>query len=138
MINTQKILKELRQEYKNQKVAFEQAGTNLNLFAKTLSFSTSKNTVTQTVSGSSFSYEDLERVIVTLDTASGSNTLAKLEISGDYDTVPIVRRVPYSGGARWVITTSPKLAGGNWSSTNYNFVAQTLVNGTLSARMIWS
>lgn len=136
--DTQKILKQLRQEYHAQKVAFEQAGANINLFTKSVNFSTQQNLVSQTQSGSTFSYPGEERVVVTLTTNSGSNTLAKLEVSGNYDTVPIVRRVPFSGGAKWVVTSSPRLVGGNWASTTYTFVVQTLVNGTLSAKMIWS
>lgn len=136
-MDTQSKLEELKQEVRALKVAFQQSATKLNLITKQISFSTSKNTITQSSGGYDFSYEGQERVVVTLDTASGANTIAKLEISGNFDFAPIVRQVPYLGGARWVVSNSPKLSGTTWSATTYEFVAQTLVNGTLSAKMIW-
>lgn len=132
-MNTSKKLRELRQEAQALKLAFAQAATKLSLFSKEFTFSTSENI--QTTGGITVSGQ--ERVVVTLTTRVGANTIAKLEVSGDYATVPIVRRVPFSGGARWVVTAPPKLSGGNWQATNYRFVVQSLVNGTLSARMIW-
>lgn len=131
------IIHELRREYQEQKVAFERSATQFNLFTKTLNFATSANICRYSEGGISFDYEDNERVVVTLSTSSGANTLAKLEISGDFSTPPIVRRVPYSGGARWIVSNTPRDLRGSWAATNYTFVVQTLVNGTLSARMIW-
>lgn len=134
MLTTSKIIKDLRQEYHAQKAAFEQSASNILLYTKSINFSTSQNEWTFYEQGGSFTSNEPERVVVTLATNTGSNTLAKLEISTD-GAAPIVRRVPFSGGARWVVT-APAKAG--WSATNYNFVVQTLVNGTLTAKMIWS
>lgn len=131
------IIKNLRQEYHALKVSFAASANNIPLVAKTLNFATSKNACRYSSGGIAFNYEDNERVVVTLDTSTGSNTLANLEISGDFTTPPVVRRVPYSGGARWIVMTAPKYSGGNWTATNYHFQVLTLVNGTLSAKMIW-
>lgn len=136
--STQQILSRLRREHKALKMAFEATATKVTLITKTLSFSTSKNACRQTSGGIGFDYEDNERVVLTLDTPSGANTIAKLEIDGNYTELPIVRRMPYSGGARWVISNAPRYSGGAWASTTYNFTVQTLINGTLSAKMIWS
>ena len=137
MITTQILLKKLRNEYWALKMAFEAAATNVKLTTKTLTYTTSKNACHWSDSGFNFDYEDNERVVVTLATSSGANTLAKLEISGNYTELPIVRRVPYSGGARWIVSNAYRISGGAWAATTYNFTVQTLVNGTLSAKMIW-
>ena len=137
MITTQILLKQLRREYWALKMAYEATATNIKLTTKTLQFSTSKNACHQSGGGISFDYADNERVLLTLDTPSGANTIAKLEISGNYTDLPIVRRVPYAGGACWVVSNAPLTSGGAWQSTTYNFTVQTLVNGTLSAKMIW-
>lgn len=130
----QNIIKRLRQEYNALKVAFQTAGSRLALSTRTLSFSTSRNSVTE----NGFTYDDLERVVVTFEATSSANTLAKLELSGDYETLPIVRRVPYSGGARWVITTNSRVDSSfNWATTTYRFTVHSLAPGTLSAKMIW-
>lgn len=138
MITTQILLKQLRREYWALKMAFAATATSIKLTTKTLQFSTSKNACRQSGGGIAFDYEDNERVLLTLDTPSGANTLAKLEISGNYTELPIVRRVPYAGGAAWVVSNAPRYASGSWAATTYNFTVQTLVNGTLSAKMIWS
>lgn len=129
-------LRNIRRELQAQKSAFERGASTLNLYTKTLTYSTKKNACRWQDSGSTFNYEDNERVIVTLTTTSGANTLAKLELTGNYSTLPMVRRVPYSGGARWIVATSPRYSGG-WQPTDYTFTVQTLVNGTLSAKMYW-
>ncbi len=127
----------LRREYHALKQAFQASATKINLITKTAQFSTSKNACNYNGGGINFNYNDNERVVVTLATASGANTLANLEISGNYEQPPIVRRVPYSGGARWIVSNAPRQSDGNWAATTYNFTVQTLINGTLSAKMIW-
>lgn len=133
MIRIQNLIQNLRKEAQAMKVAFERSATAVALITKTTSFQTKKNLVTE----DGFSYEDLERVVVTLAGSEGANTIAKLEVAGDYDTVPIVRRVPFSGGARWVVTTAAKYSGGAWAPTTYQFTVHSLVRGELSAKMIW-
>lgn len=134
MINVEIKLRNLQKEARALKATFEQAAGKLPLITKTLSFSTSRNAVTE----NGFTYDDLERVVVTIATASGANTLAKLEVSGNYDTLPVVRRIPFSGGARWIVTTNARIDSSyNWTPTVYQFTVQTLTNGTLTAKMIW-
>lgn len=137
MITVSKIIQNLRREYREQKAAFSRAATQLNLYTKTLSFQTSANNCRYSGGGIAFNYEDNERVVVTLTTSAGAKTLAKLEVSADSDTPPIVRRVPYANGARWIVSNAPKQSGGSWASTHYTFAVQTLLNGALSAEMIW-
>lgn len=136
-LDVSKIIKRLRREFHAQKQNYQKVATQINLITKTLTFTTSKNACRYAGGGIAFDYEDNERVVVTLATSSGANTLAKLEVSGNYDTVPVVRRVPYAGGARWIISTAPRQSGGAWAATTYNFAVQTLVNGALSAKMVW-
>ena len=137
MKTVSEIMKNLRQEYHALKVSFAASANDIPLVAKTMDFTTKKNACRYSSGGVSFDYEDNERVVVTLDTATGSNTLATLEISGNFEIPPVVRRVPYSGGARWVVMTAPRYAGGSWAATTYHFQVLTLVNGTLNAKMIW-
>lgn len=132
-MNTEQRLRELKRELQALKATFLASATQINLFTKTTSFDTKKNSVT--VSG--FTYEDQERVVVTFTTTEGVNTLAKLEISGNYDLLPYVRRVPYANGARWVVSNAAKMPGGSWTATHYDFTIQSLVNGTATAAMIW-
>lgn len=134
MLTTSKLIKDLRQEYHAQKAAFERSASNISLYTKSINFATSRNEWTFYDQGGTFTSNEPERVVVTLATNTGSNTLAKLEIATDGDT-PIVRRVPFSGGAKWIVTAPAKT--GTWAATNYQFVVQTLVNGTLTAKMIW-
>lgn len=136
MSTVEQKISNLERELKAMKVAFERSATKTNLITKPISFNTKENLIT--LSGQyPFSQDDLERVVVTLSTSSGANTIAKLEISGNYDTLPTVRRVPFSGGARWVVTNSPRQSGGSWTPTTYNFTVHSLVNGTINAGMIW-
>lgn len=126
-------LRNLDKELRALKAAYQTAGSRLNLITKTLTYSTSENAVTE----GGVTYDDLERVVVTLETDRAIPTIAKLELSGNFDTLPTVRRVPYATGARWVVTTSARQSGGSWAATTYNFAVHTLVNGTLTAKMIW-
>lgn len=132
-MTTEQRIRALRIEANALKQAFMASATQINLITKNLAYSTKKNLINQ----GGFTYEDQERVVVTYASTEGVNTLAKLEITGDYDTVPIVRRVPYSGGARWVVSNAPKMGIGGWQATNYTFTVQAVVNGTITAKMIW-
>lgn len=131
------IVSNLRREFHALKQAYQATATKVNLITKTASFSTKRNACNYSGEGISFGYEDNERVVVTLETASGANTLANLEISGNYAQPPVFRRVPYAGGARWIVSNAPRQSGGSWASTTYQFNVQTLVSGTLSAKMMW-
>lgn len=128
----------LRRECSALKQSFEVAGTTLPLTTESINFSTSENKCRRSGGGLDYESAELERIVVTLTTTSGVNTIAKLEVACSGDT-PNVRRVPYSGGARWIVSGAPPLDNNsNWHSTAYTFVAQTLVAGTLTARMIWT
>ena len=134
-MNLSQKIKQLRNEYEAQKAAYEQSATKLTVATKNLTFSTSKNLLRYANGGINYEYEDQERVQVTPITNSAA-TLAKLEISGNYATPPIVRRAPFSGGARWIVSSAPRFGSGGWEPTTYNFTVQTLVNGSLSAEMV--
>lgn len=131
------ILKRLRREYWALKTAYAATATTIRLTTKTLTFSTSKNQCHAHSDNYDYDYDGDERIILTLDTASGANTLANLEMSSNADGPAKVRRVPYAGGARWIITNIAKQSGGSCAATTYQFTVQTLVDGTLSAKMEW-
>lgn len=142
MPTTSSRLTNIRRELQAQKAAYRRASSTLHLYTKTLSYETKKNAChfkDLNPPVFEYDYEDNERVAVTLTTDSGYNTLANLEVTGNYDVMPIVRRVPFSGGVRWYVSTSPRYDWGThtWLPTTYNFTIQTLVNGTVSACMYW-
>lgn len=138
-MTVQAILKALRREYWALKTAFSAPAINIPVITKTLNFTTSKNLCHYVAPGYYDYYtEEIERVEVTLTTTSGANTFAKLELSGNAtEAYPKIRRVPYSGGARWIVTNVPRRSDGNWQATSYTFTVQTMVDGTLTAKMIW-
>lgn len=141
-MNTSQKLQTIKRELQAQKIAYQREATQLRLHTRSLVFATKKNACRwdDTVyPDMSYDYEDAERVVVTLDTPSGVNTLATLELDGDYDEMPVIRRVPYTGGARWTVTTSPSYNWNDhtWRATNYKFVVHSLVDGVLSACMFW-
>lgn len=142
MATTSQRLSTIRRELQAQKATYRRASSTLQLYTKTLTFSTKKNACHFKDTNPpvfEYDYEDNERVVVTLTTPSGYNTMATLEITGDYEVMPVVKRVPFSGGVRWYVSTSPRYNWGDhtWLSTTYNFTVQTLVNGTLTAKMYW-
>lgn len=142
MATTAKRLSELRREIQAQKATFRRASSTINLHTQKISYNTKKNACHFKDNNPpifEYDYEDNERVVVTLTTPSGYNTLATLEITGNYDVLPVVRRVPFSGGVRWYVSTSPRYnwEDRTWLSTHYDFTIQTLVQGTLDVRMIW-
>jgi len=134
-MNVEKELKKLEDESKAMKAAFERSAAQIPIFTKTVRHSTSQNRITLKYPGGGTSYNgDPESVIVTFNTNSGINTLAKLEATTDNSRLPLVRRVPFSGGARWSVTANPKgdFDGNNWSPTNYTFTVQAASEGTLT------
>lgn len=142
MATVSKKIQIIKRELQALKIGFARSARQIPLTTKTLSFNTKKNAChfeDRLNPGFDYNYEDDERVIVTLNTTQGTNTLAILEISGNYDLAPVVKRLPYSGGARWSVTTSPRYDWNDhsWLPTTYNFTIQTLVDGSMSARMEW-
>ena len=89
---------------------------------------------------------DTETIEVTFSCNEGINTFANLEISFVTITSGLAvvssRRVPYSGGARWIITVRPNATTDSsgydvWQPSTLRFAVQSAVQGTLTARMIW-
>lgn len=139
MINVEKQIRDLNNEADALKVAFEMSAMTIPVKTKELTFNTSKNSVTISMPGQqTVTYADYERTILTFTTDLGQNTIAQLELSTNSPNPPIVRRLAYSGGARWMIMNEPRFdGGGNWVSTKHEFTVQTAIDGTLSAKMVW-
>ena len=137
-MNTQALLKNLRRELQALKTAYAAVATTIPLKTKNLTFTTSENVCHYHSGGTDYDYAAFERIVITLDTPEGVNTIAKLEFSIDSPFVLSVKRVPYNGGARWIVTGVPNQQGGGaWAPSTYNFAVQTLVDGTLTAKMFW-
>lgn len=155
-------LQKIEQEIEAIRSAFNYNATNMDVYTSTLDFTTSKNitnwsnsnpydprewaTLVSMFLGADGNRFDVETIIVTFNCSAGINTFANLEI--DYiDTSPgwavvTCRRIPYAGGARWIVTTQPNFSGSapsqyQWLPTTLRFAVQSAVEGTLTARMIW-
>lgn len=132
--NTERLLTELENESKALKATFQQAATSLPVFTNTITHATTQNQMTIVTSdGSTYYTNDPERLIVTFNTNSGANTVAKLEVHTDNPNLPIIRRILYSGGAQWSVAAGSQSNGSTWQATNYTFTVQSLINGTLNA-----
>jgi hypothetical protein len=127
-------LNKLENESKALKTAFVQSATSLRVFTDETNFTTAKNTITVVVGGQTYYHDNQERVLVTFDTNNGADTLAKIELTCSQEYLPAVRRVPYSGGARFMITNvADQDASGNWRATTYRIVIQSFVEGKVRA-----
>lgn len=156
-------IEELKNEMAALKTSFNQVSMSLDVYTTSLEFSTSPNQIqwnsnnldqtkpcylfsldgTSDLQGNHNSY-GRERVEVTFDCDAGINTFASLEIDliDANDWAVWVKRVPYSGGARWIVllTDNAVLSGGVWQSWKANvvkFTVQSAAPGTLGAKMIW-
>lgn len=155
-------LQKIEQEIESIRAAFAQNASTMTIYTTTLDFTTSKNTTNWSNSGAYNPLEwepltsmfqtsggekfDTETIEVTFDCAAGINTFANLEIDfADVSpgwAVISSRRVPYSGGAKWLVTTQPNFSGPGpgqyvWLPTELRFAVQSAAQGTLTARMIW-
>ena len=133
-------LKRLENEIEAQKAAYEKMAVQMPIFTKSINFTTSANPMNiRYPDNTNYSFDGNERVVVTFTTSRGSNTLATLELTSDAIKADLkVKRVPYSGGARWVVYDIPNYdGGGNRIDTHYTFTVQSAVDGTLGAKMIW-
>lgn len=155
-------LQKVEQEIESIRSAFAYNASNIDVYTSTLTFTTSKNTTSWNNSGSYNPLQwapltsmytssggdrfDVETVIVTFTCDAGINTFANLEIN--YVTVSAgfavssCRRVPYSGGARWLVTIQPRATSdgrGNytWQASTLKFAVQSAAPGNLTAKMIW-
>lgn len=82
-------------------------------------------------SNSPSSYPYNKRLLVTLNTNTGINTLAMLGVnSSDVDLKLHVMRKVYNGGAQWVIVYATPQG----RNVTFNFTVDTLVKGTLDVR----
>lgn len=133
-------LKKLEDEIEAQKAAYEKMAIQMPIFTKSINFTTSANPMNiRYPDNTNYSFDGNERVVVTFTTSRGSNTLATLELTSDAIKADLkIKRVPYSGGARWVVYDMPNYdGGGNRIDTHYSFTVQSAVDGTLGAKMIW-
>lgn len=139
MSSVEKMIRDNNAEADALKVAFEMSAMTIPVKTKELTFNTSKNEVSISMPGQpTYTYADYERTILTFTTDYGQNTIAQLELTTNGDQPPVVRRMAYSGGARWMIMGKPRFdGGGNWQATTFNFTVQTAIEGTLSAKMVW-
>lgn len=131
-MNVESELIKLENESKALKATFERAATTITLFTNGITHTTTQNQMTVVTSGGTYYQNDPERVIVTFNTNTGANTIAKLEIATDNTDLPVVRRLPYSGGAQWSVCAGTKNTS-PWQPTNYTFTVQSLMDGALSA-----
>lgn len=139
-MNAEKELQKLENEIKALKTAYEKMALLMPVFTSSVNFATEANRITATwSSGYTYEFDGNERVLVTYDTNTGANTLATLEMTTDGIAVDLkTQRVPYSGGARWLIYSMPNYdSNGNRIATNYTFTVHAAVEGTLGAKMIW-
>lgn len=155
-------LQKIEQEIESIRSAFSYNASNMSVYTSTLTFTTSENITTWTNSESYNPLQwsslvsmyttsggdrfDTETIVVTFDCNAGVNTFANLEI----DFVDIkqglavvsCRRIPYAGGARWLVTVQPKATTDGdghdvWQPSTLEFAVQSAVQGNLTARMIW-
>lgn len=141
-MSTEKELKKLEDEITAQKAVFEKMAAQLPVYTKSVNFKTKANPMHMDQGGSSYNFDGNERVVVTFATDRGSNTVATLEMTVTGFTSDLkVKRVPYTGGARWIVYNTPTYGqvGGTWQriDTIYDFTVQSAVSGTLGAKMIW-
>ena len=139
MNNTEKNIAKIEDEINALKVAFSQSAVTMPIFTKTVYLQTTKNELNYKYSYQGITYEynqfASERVMVTFATSRGSNTIATLEINANNNAAsPVIQRVNYPGGARWIVTGQPYFPTyPNWAPTEYTFTVHSMVDGTLTA-----
>ena len=131
-------LEALESELKALKTTFNRASSSLQIYVNLLHFETTTDEVVITGPDAA-TYYGAERVELTLDAIGGVNALAVVEMTGNYNSgviyrPPIVRRVPYNGGAKWIIESWPF---GDGTPIKYDFTVVSNVDGNLTAKMIW-
>lgn len=161
-MSTESQLAKIEREIEAIRTAFSQNASSMTVYTSVLDFTTSRNTtnwsntgeynplqweplvsMNRTASGDRF---DTETIEVTFTCDAGINTFANLEI--DFTSIASgiavvgVRRVPYAGGARWLVTVTPKSTRDGagyytWQPSRLRFAVQSAVEGNLTARMIW-
>ena len=134
-MSTEKVLADLENEVKALKTAYEQTALQLPVFTYSIDFRTTLNKMKVTYPGGTpVEFDGIGRVEITFTSSRGANALAFLEVKNNdagTETVAIkYRRVPYSGGAKWILF-------GINTETVYTIQVQTAMQGTLGAKMIW-
>lgn len=141
--NTEKLFRKLEEEVAAQKATYDKQASQLPVFTKSTTFTTKENSITLTpVEYPEYAYttQGSERVVVTFNTSSGADTLAVLEVESDNtDMLDFdVKRVPFSGGAKWYVSAVPRYDENyNRLDTHYTFMVHSIMDGTLEAKMIW-
>lgn len=155
-------VQKIEEEIKEIKSSFEHNANSMQVYTSKLVFTTSKNVTNWSNSGAYSPLEweplismfgesngdkfDHETIELTFDCAYGINTFANLEmrfvsVSSGF-VVATTRRVPYSGGARWLIIVQPKATSDSlgyytWYPSTIEFAVQSAAQGTLRAKMLW-
>lgn len=146
MSSVEQELSYLEYEVRALKASFERQASSIPVFNSRAEIATIANLCKYNYYvpeyGEQLNYEvyDYERIQVTLNTDSGIDTIATLEVSSDTEQPPKVHRVNYRGGARWIVSNIAKLDYNNssnpWKPTNYKFVVHSMAEGTLTAENI--
>ena len=142
-MNVEQQIEKLESEIKALKTGFEQTALTIPVVTKTTSITAAQNKldVKYTYGGTTYEYDEnaAERLLVTFTTSRGSNTIAVLEVQADHtDASPVVQRIKYSGGAKWIITGQPHFSGQTWQATSYTITVHSMVDGTLSVENMTS
>lgn len=158
----------LEREIEAIKSSFEQSAATMNVYTSEIYFETSPNHITWNDNGhwepiryawldslagitqdsqGNYSGYGRERFVITFDCDGGSNTFASLELTPvGVSQIPIVwsKKVPYSGGARWVVLVwdnGTYSTDGSytytWRPNRFNIAVQSAMPGRLGAKMIW-
>lgn len=155
----------LEQELKAIKTSFEQSAAMMKVNKVQMRFSTSANFIQWNPHGNwePFKYEPLdslaastsdssgnhtgygnERVVITFNSEKGQNTFASLELNliDAKGWAVWQKRVPYSGGARWIINLLPNVYQDeqyewHWEPNVLDIAVESSFPGTLGAKMIW-
>lgn len=164
-MNVEKETQKLERELKAIKTSFEQSAATMKIYKTQIRFSTSPNQVRWNSNGhwEPLKYEPLdslagltsdssgnytgyghERIVVTFDSEKGQNTFASLELNLiDFrNWIVWPKRVPYSGGARWVVDLHPNVYQDeqyvwHWKPNILDIAIESSFPGVVGAKMIW-
>lgn len=162
-MSVEKQMSQIEEEIKAIKDSFEQSASSMKIYTNETTYQTKANTMRISNSGT---YNPLqwsriisipqdvygnwfgpEIVVVTFDCPAGNNTFASLELSKEplaaLDSTS-VRRVPYAGGAKWLIEVQPNVDSDPdhssyylWNPTTLNIAIQSASEGVIGVKMIW-
>lgn len=153
-------IERLEQESEALKVSYEQSASDLSLYTYETTFSTTMNRVVCTYPPTyhpadwylptpRLDYDTRlgdEFVEITFDSEEGINPFAMLEMvntNAEERDIIITKRVPYDGGARWVVELSPNITPVgetgyySWEPNVMRFVVRSFVRGRIGVKMLW-